>query len=129
MPKTYTLQGPIVLENLTNTQALTFCATVIDAIPSYSMGTASMHLKAQGPAGTGTKSASVSGKSTDELKAALAKAQSAPKAPEDITYSVRGRVNLVGLSLEDGIQVIEAAMNAIPGDSLVVTGMVAQHEA
>ena len=63
------------------------------------------------------------------MKAALGKAQNAPKAPEDITYSVRGRVNLVGLSLEDGIQVIEAAMNAIPGDSLVVTGMVAQQEA
>jgi hypothetical protein len=123
MAKTYTLQGPIVLENLSNTEALTFCATVIDAIPSYSMGTASMHLQAQGPAGTGTK---ISGKSMDELKSALAKAKSAPKAPEDITYNVRGRVNLVGLSLEDGIQVIEAAMNAIPGDSLVVTGMVAQ---
>ena len=93
------------------------------------MGTASMHLKAQGPAGTGTKSTSVTGTSVDELKAALGKAQNAPKAPEDITYSVRGRVNLVGLSLEDGIQVIEAAMNAIPGDSLVVTGMVAQQEA
>ena len=129
MAKTYTLQGPIVLENLSNVDALTFAGTVINAIPSYSMGTASIHINAQGPAGTGSKSTTVSGKTTDELKAALAKAKSAPKAPEDITYDVRGRVNLVGLSLEDGIQVIEAAMNAIPGDSLVVTGMVAQHEA
>jgi hypothetical protein len=128
MPKTYALQGPIVLENLSNTDALTFCATVINAIPSYSMGTASMHLKAQGPAGTGTKTTAITGKSVDELKAALSKAQSAPKAPEDITYDVRGRVNLIGLSLEDGIGVIEAAMNAIPGDSLVVTGMVAINE-
>ena len=125
MPKTYTLQGPIILEGLSNTDALGFCAAVINAIPSYSMGTASMHLKAQGPAGTGQE---IKGASAEELNASLATAQAAPKAPEDIIYQVRGRVNLVGLSLEDGIQVIEAAMNAIPGDSLVVTGMVAQHE-
>ena len=127
MAKTYTLQGPIMLEGLSNTQALTFLGTVINAIPSYSMGTASMHVRAQGP--TGTKSTSISGKSTDELKAGLAKAKSAPTAPEDITYDVRGRVSLVGLSLEDGIQIIEATMNAIPGDSLVMTGMLAQETA
>ena len=125
MAKTYTLQGPIVLENLSNVDALTFCGTVINAIPSYSMGTAALHMRAQGPAGS---SQEISGDSTDELKASLAKAQKAPKAPEDISYDVIGRVNLVGLSLADGIQVIEAAMNAIPGDSLVVTGMIAQQE-
>ena len=127
MAKTYALQGPIMLEGLSNSEALSFCAAVIDAIPSYSMGSASMNLKAQGPAGTGT---TISGKSTDELKAGLKKAQKvAPKTPEDITYQVRGRVDLVGLSIEDGIQVIDAAMHAIPGDSLVVTGMIAQEEA
>jgi hypothetical protein len=126
MAKTYSLQGPIILENLSNTDALGFLAAVINAIPSYSMGTASMNIRAEGPAGA--TSTTVEGKSLDTLKASLAKAQSAPKGPEDILYDVRGRVNLVGLSLEDGIQVIEAAMNAIPGDSLVVTGMVAQQE-
>jgi hypothetical protein len=127
MPKTYSLQGPIMLENLTNTQALGFCAAVIDAIPSYSMGTASLNINAQGPAGTA--STTVSGNSLEKLKAALAKAQSAPKGPEDITYDVRGSVNLVGLSLEDGIEVIDAAMHAIPtNDSLVVTTMLAQQE-
>ena len=128
MAKTYTLQGPIMLEGLSNTQALTFLGTVINAIPSYSMGTASMHVRAQGPAGT-TKSRSVSGNSTSELKAALKQAQAAPKAPEDITYDVRGRVNLVGLSFEDGMAVIMAAMSAIPPDSLVMTGMLAQETA
>ena len=126
MAKTYTLQGPIILENLNNVDALTFVGTVINAIPSYSMGTASLHMRAQGPAGATTTT--IEGTSTDELKAGLATAQKAPKAPEDISYDIIGRVNLVGLSLEDGIQVIEAAMNAIPGDSLVVTGMVAQQE-
>ena len=126
MARTYTLQGPIMLEGLTNTEALAFLGTVINAIPSYSMGTASMHIKAQGPAG---KSTSVSGNSINELKAGLAQAKAAPKAPEDITYDVRGRVNLVGLSLEDGIQVIDAVMHAIPGDSLVMTAMLAQETA
>jgi hypothetical protein len=127
MAKTYSLQGPIMLENLSNTQALGFCAAVIDAIPSYSMGTASLNIQAQGPAGAA--STTVSGNSLEKLKSSLAKAQSAPKAPEDITYNVRGSVNLVGLSLEDGIQVIDAAMHAIPGpDSLVVTTMLAQQE-
>jgi hypothetical protein len=126
MAKTYSLQGPIMLESLSNTDALGFCAAVINAIPSYSMGTASLNIRAEGPAGSA--SSTVEGKSLDALKASLAKAQSAPKGPEDIVYHVRGRVNLVGLSLEDGIQVIEAAMNAIPGDSLVVTGMIAQQE-
>ena len=126
MAKTYTLQGPIMLENLSNTDALGFVGTVINAIPSYSMGTASMHIKAQGPAGTG---ANITGKSTDELKAALAKAKNAPKSPADITYYVRGKVNLVGLSLEDGISIIDATMHAIPGDSLVMTAMLAQETA
>ena len=129
MAKTYTLQGPIMLETLSNVDALTFCGTVINAIPSYSMGTASMHLKAQGPAGSSSNSCTIAGKSLDELKASLAKAKSAPKAPEDITYDVRGRVNLVGLSLADGIEIIEATMNAIPEDSLVMTGMLAQETA
>ena len=125
MAKTYSLNGPIILENLSNVDALTFCGTVINAIPSYSMGSASLHMRAQGPAG---QNHDISGKSVEQLKAALAKAEKAPKAPEDISYDIMGLVKLVGLSLEDGIQVIEAAMNAIPGDSLVVTGMVAQEE-
>jgi hypothetical protein len=124
MAKTYTLQGPIVLEKLSNTEALTFLATVIDAIPAYSMGTASMNIQAQGPAGTASCT-KVSGKTIDELKASLKKAQSTG-GPEDITYDVMGRVNLVGLSLADGIEVIDAVMHAIPGDSLVMTTMLAQ---
>jgi hypothetical protein len=128
MPKTYTLQGPIMLENLNNMDALAFAGAVINAIPSYSMGTASINIQAQGPSGTSSRT--VSGTSVDALKKELQKSQTAatPTGPEDIIYNVRGRVNLVGLSLEDGIGVIEAAMNAIPGDSLVVTGMVAQQE-
>lgn len=127
--KTYSLQGPIVLENLNNTDTLAFLGTVIAAIPSYSMGTASMNIRAEGPAGQATCS-TVAGKSTDELKASLEKFKNspAPHAPEDITYDVRGRVNLVGLSFEDGMGVIEAAMRAIPEDTLVVTGMLAQQE-
>jgi hypothetical protein len=128
MPKTYTLQGPIVLENLNNTQTMTFLAAVIDAVPSYSMGSASMNVKAQGPAGQ-ANGCVVEGDSLDELKASLKSAQKAPKAPEDIVYSVRGRVNLVGLSFEDGMQVIEAVMHAIPEDSLVVVAMLAQESA
>jgi hypothetical protein len=125
MAKTYTLTGPIILENLSNTDALGFAAAVINAIPSYSMGTASLNIRAQGPAG-GTST--ITGESTEELQASLAKVKDepAPSGPEDITYDVRGAVALVGLSLEDGIQVIEAAMNAIPGDSLVFAGMLAQ---
>lgn len=123
MAKTYTLSGPIFLENLSAQDALAFCGAVINAVPSYSMGTATLNIKAEGPAGQTTI---ITGDTLESLKASLAKAK--PKGPEDITYDVRGRVNLVGLSLEDGIQVIEAAMNAIPADSLVVTGMVAQME-
>jgi hypothetical protein len=126
MAKTYSLAGPMVLENLSNTEALTFVGVVIDAIPSYSMGSASMSMRAQGPAGA---SHEVTGTSTDELKASLAKVQSAPKAPSDISYDIIGCVNLVGLSLEDGIGVVDAALHAIPGDSsLVSTAMLAQQE-
>jgi hypothetical protein len=122
MAKTYTLNGPIMLEMLSAQDALTFCAAVINAIPSYSMGTASLNIQAQGPAGT-TFSHRISGDSVEALQTALAQARD---APEGITYDVRGSVSLVGLSLADGIEVIEAAMNAIPGDSLVMTGMIAQ---
>ena len=128
MPRTYSLQGPISLDNLSNTDALAFLAAVIDSIPSYSMGTASMNIRAQGPAG-GTRT--VEGTSVDKLKASLeaAKAEPIPTGPEDITYDVMGRVNLVGLSLEDGIQVVEATLGAIPGpDSLVAAAMLAQEE-
>jgi hypothetical protein len=128
MAKTYNLQGPIILENLTNTEALGFIAAVVAEVPAHSMGTASMHLTAQGPAGQ-TPPTTVSGKSLDELKASLAAAQAAPKAPEDIVYHVRGRVNLVGLSLAEGIDMIETTMKAIPNpDALVVTAMLAQDE-
>ena len=127
MAKTYNLQGPIILENLTNTEALGFIAAVVAEVPAHSMGTASMHLTAQGPAGP--PPTKVSGKSLDELKASLAAAQAAPKAPEDIVYHVRGRVNLVGLSLAEGIDMIETTMKAIPNpDALVVTAMLAQDE-
>ena len=47
MAKTYNLQGPIILECLSNTDALAFVGTVINAIPSYSMGTASLNIQAQ----------------------------------------------------------------------------------
>ena len=123
MAKTYSLQGPIVLETLSAPDALTFCAAVIDAVPAYSMGSATLNIKAQGPAG---QSHTIKGESVAELKASL---KAVPKGPEDITYDVVGAVNLVGLSLEDGIQVIDAAMHAIPGDSLVTTALVAQEEA
>jgi hypothetical protein len=128
MAKTYNLQGPIMLEMLSNTDALNFCAAVINAIPSYSMGTASLNIQAQGPAGTEACSTKISGKSIEELKAGLTQAQAAPAAPEDIVYDVTGRVNLVGLSMEDGIGVVDAALHAIPGDSLVSTAMLAQSE-
>jgi len=130
MAKTYNLQGPIMLENMTNAEALGFIAAVIAEIPAHSMGTASMHLQAQGPAGTATTTATaVSGKSIDELKASLSKAQAAPKGPEDIVYHVRGHVNLVGLSLEEGIDMIETTMKAIPNpDALVMTSMLATEE-
>ena len=122
-----------MLEGLTNTEALTFLGTVINAIPSYSMGTASMHVKAQGPvqgpAGSKSTSRTVSGNSIDELKASLAAAKTSPRTPEQIIYDVRGRVNLVGLSIEDGVQIIDAVMHAIPGDSLVMTAMLAQETA
>jgi hypothetical protein len=126
MAKTYTLQGPIILQTLTAQDALTFAGAVIDAIPSYSMGTASLNIKAQGPASTGGQQ--VSGASVDALKASLETARQAlaPHDASDIVYDVRGAVNLVGLSLDDGIQVIDAAMHAIPDDSLVIAGMVAQ---
>ena len=132
MSKTYILQGPIMLENLSNTAALGFVGAVVAAIPSYSMGSARLNIHAQGPAGTANGSAPahvISGKSVDELTASLAKAQAAPKAPEDIVYDIRGSVSLVGLTFEDGMQVIDAVMNAIPTDSLVVTSMLAQAEA
>ena len=128
MAKTYNLQGPIMLENLSNTEALGFIGAVIAKIPAHSMGTASMHLKAEGPAGQ-TLKAKVEGKSIDELKASLAAAQKAPKGPEDIVYHVRGRVNLVGLSLAEGIDMITKTMDAIPNeDALVMTSMLAQEE-
>jgi hypothetical protein len=123
MSKTYNLQGPILLEGLSNTDALTFVATIVDAIPSYSMGSANLNIKAQGPAGTST---CVAGDSADELQTSLNEAQAAPKSPEDIVYDVRGRVNLVGLSFEDGMQLIDAVMAAIPTDSLIMTGMLVQ---
>jgi hypothetical protein len=126
MAKTYNLQGPIMLENLTNTEALTFIGAVVAEVPAHSMGTASMHLKAQGPAGQTT---TVQGYSVEGLKASLAKAQAAPKTPDDIVYSVRGRVNLVGLSLAEGIDMITKTMNAIPNpDALVLTAMLATEE-
>jgi hypothetical protein len=126
MAKTYSLQGPIVLENLSSTEALGFIAAVVAEVPAHAMGTASMHLKAEGPAGA---SQTVAGGSLDELKASLKKAQSAPKTSEDIVYHVRGRVNLVGLSLAEGIDMIETTMKAIPNpDALVVTAMLASEE-
>lgn len=126
MAKTYNLQGPIILENLTNTEALSFIAAVVAEVPAHSMGTASMNLKAEGPAGQST---TVEGNNLSTLKASLAKAQSAPKTPEDIVYHVRGRVNLVGLSLEEGIDMIETTMKAIPNpDALVMTAMLATEE-
>jgi hypothetical protein len=64
----------------------------------------------------------------DALKASLAKAQSAPKAPEDIVYDVRGHVNLVGMSHAECLDLIDTTMNAIPVDSMVVTTMVIQQE-
>ena len=127
MAKTYNLQGPIMLENLTNTEALSFIAAVVAEVPAHSMGTASMNLKAEGPAGSA--STTVEGNSLDKLKASLAKAQSAPKTADDIVYHVRGRVNLVGLSLEEGIDMIDTTMRAIPNpDALIVCAMLAQEE-
>ena len=132
MSKTYTLQGPIFLDNLSNTDALAFVATVVDVIPSYSMGTANLNIRAQGPAGTADGSTEgntqISGGSSEELKASLAEAQEAPKAPEDIIYDVRGRVHLVGLSFTDGMEIVDAVMNAIPPDSLVMANMLVLSE-
>jgi len=126
MAKTYNLQGPIILENLTNAEALSFIAAVVAEVPAHSMGTASMHLKAEGPAGSATHS--IEGNSLDALKASLKKAQTAPTS-DDIVYQVRGRVNLVGLSLEEGIDMIETTMKAIPNpDTLVMTAMLATEE-
>jgi hypothetical protein len=124
MAKTYTLQGPITLEGLSNTDALTFVGAVINAIPSYSMGTASLSIDAQGPAGGSSRV--VSGKKIEELKSAFEKVKGAPKAPEDIVYNVSGKVDLVGLSIADGIEVVDTVLHAIPGDSLVMTSMLAQ---
>ena len=126
MSKTYTVQGPIVLENLSNTQALGFVATVIAEVPAHAMGTASVNIRAQGPAGSA--STTVSGNSLDALKASLSKAQSAPKGPEDIVYDVRGCVSLVGMSHAECLDLIDTTMNAIPVDSMVVTMMVIQEE-
>jgi hypothetical protein len=128
MAKTYSLQGPIVLENLTNAEALSFIAAVVAEIPAHSMGTASMHLTAQGPAGQAPPPTMVSGKSLEELKASLKKAQTT-SGPSDIVYGVRGRVNLVGLSLAEGIDMIDTTMKAIPNENaLVLTAMVAVEE-
>ena len=126
MAKTYTLQGPIVLENLSNTQALEFVGTVIAEVPAHAMGTASVNIRAQGPAGSA--STTVSGKSLDALKASLKKAQSAPKGPEDICYDVRGFVNLVEMSHAECLDLVDTTMNAIPVDSAVFTAMVIQQE-
>jgi hypothetical protein len=126
MAKTYTLQGPIMLENLSNTQALGFVATVIAEVPAHAMGTASVNIRAEGPAGSA--STTVSGNSLDALKASLKKAQSAPKGPEDITYDVRGHVNLVGMSHAECLDLIDTTMNAIPVDSMVLTTMLIQQE-
>jgi hypothetical protein len=126
MAKTYTLQGPIVLDNLSNTQALGFVATVIAEVPAHAMGTASVNIRAQGPAGTA--STTVSGNSLEKLKSSLAKAQSAPKGPEDIVYDVRGCVNLVGMSHAECLDLIDTTMNAIPVDTMVFTTMVIQQE-
>ena len=126
MAKTYTVQGPIVLENLSNTQALGFVATVIAEVPAHAMGTASVNIRAQGPAGS--TSTTVSGDSLDVLKASLKKAQSAPKGPEAIIYDVRGCVNLVGMSHAECLDLIDKTMNAIPVDTMAVTAMVIQQE-
>ena len=127
MAKTYTLQGPIMLENLTNAEALSFIAAVVAEIPAHSMGSASMNLDAQGPAGPPPQK--VSGRSVDELKASLGKAQAQPLAAEDIVYHVRGSVNLFGLSLAEGIDMIDTTMRAIPNeDALVMTSMLAVEE-
>jgi hypothetical protein len=133
MAKTYNLQGPIILENLTNAQALGFVATVIAEVPAHAMGTASVNIRAQGPAGSAaqgwsargwpTAGTTVSGNSLDALKASLAKAQGAAKGPEDIVYDVRGCVNLVGMSHAECLDLIDTVMGAIAVDSLVVTGM------
>jgi len=131
MAKTYTLQGPILLENMSNTEALGFIAAVVAEIPAHSMGTASMNLQAEGPAGQPPPTNHhVHGKSLDELKASLAKAQKSTKSgPEDIVYHVMGSVNLFGLSLAEGIDMIETTMKAIPNeDALVMTSMLAQEE-
>ena len=126
MAKTYNLQGPIILENLTNAQALGFVATVIAEVPAHAMGTASVNIRAQGPAGSA--STTVSGNSLDALKASLAKAQGAAKGPEDIVYDVRGCVNLVGMSHAECLDLIDTVMGAIAVDSLVVTGMMVVQE-
>jgi len=133
MAKTYLVSGPIMLENLNNTDALAFCTAVIDAIPSYSMGQASLNISAQGPAGT--SSASIQGNTIEKLKAALERVQKsttmstpAPNDPAAITYDIRGSVNLVGLSFADGVNVVDAVLHAIPPDSLMVTTLVAQQE-
>jgi hypothetical protein len=131
MAKTYSVSGPIMLEKLNNTDALAFCVAAIDAIPAYSMGTASLNISAQGPAGA--SSASIKGSTLETLKAALEKAQktmaaSASSSAADISYDVRGSVSLVGLSFADGIGVVDAVLHAIPSDSLVVTTMMAQEE-
>jgi len=91
------------------------------------MGTASVNIRAQGPAGS--TSTTVSGDSLDVLKASLKKAQSAPKGPEDIIYDVRGCVNLVGMSHAECLDLIDTTMNAIPVDSMLFTAMVIQQEA
>ena len=128
MAKTYNLSGPIMLENLNNTEALGFIAAVIAEIPAHSMGTASMNLQAEGPAGQTppVPPLKISGKSLDELKASLKAAQSAPKTPDEIVYHVSGAVNLIGLSLAEGIDMIDTTMRAIPNeDALVMTSMLA----
>jgi hypothetical protein len=127
MSKTYSLQGPIMLEALNAQDALAFAAAVIDAVPSYSMGTASLNIKAQGQASTDDEQ--ITGSNMEGLKTSLAAAEETiSKAAEDIIYDVRGQVNLVGLSFEDGMQLIDTVMRVIPTDTLVLTAMLVQQE-
>jgi hypothetical protein len=125
MAKSYNLSGPIMLEGLTNQQALSFVGVVVNEIPAHSMGTADLNIHAEGPAGTDPLPPQrVAGKSVDELKASLEQARAATTSgPEDIVYDVRGSVNLVGLSFAEGMDLIDTVMAAIPEDSLVMTSM------
>jgi hypothetical protein len=162
MPKTYSLQGPILLEGLSDESALNFCAAVIAAIPAYSMGSANLNIRAQGPAGGADAPGdpagsagdpagsagdpapgavrSIRGDSLEALEAswqahadAYRREPAAPATGEgssaDIHYDIRGSVRLVGLAMADGIAVVDAVLRAMPDDSLIVAGMLAQEEA